>query len=69
MKISTLSNLIQLCVFALLGLSALIGAIFCNAWWHYFTAAMCFVFVWLLYTDDQYGTESVKTFVHRKLGK
>lgn len=69
MKISTLSNLIQLCVFALLGVCALTGAIFCNAWWHYFTAAACFIFARMLYTDDQYGIESVRTFVHRKLGK
>ena len=69
MNLSTLSNLIQLCIFALLGLGALSGAIFCNAWWHYFTAAMCFVFAWVLYTDNQNEVESVRAYLHRKLGK
>ncbi|MBQ7774537.1 MAG: hypothetical protein IJ379_01320 [Lachnospiraceae bacterium] len=65
MKVETLSNLIQGGVWLLLGLSALTGAIFFGAWWHFFTAAICGVFVWLMFTDDQYGTESVKSYFQR----
>lgn len=52
MSFSTLTNLIQLCVFALLGLSSLVGALFFGAWWHLFTAAGCLVFcmscIWMM---------------------
>ena len=69
MSFSTLTNLIQLCVFALLGLCSLIGALFFGAWWHLFTAAICFVFCLVLYFDDEYGTESVKSYFNRKFSK
>lgn len=69
MSYSTLGNFIWLCLFALLGLGALVGAVFCGAWWHLFTAAGCLVFCILLYADDAYGTESVKSYFHRKFSK
>lgn len=69
MSFSTLTNLIQLCVFALLGLSSLVGALFFGAWWHLFTAAGCLVFCIVLYMDDDYGTESVKPYFNRKFSK
>ena len=65
MKIDTLLNLIQGGLFALFGLSALIGAVFCGAWWHYFTATACGVFVRMFYTDEMYGTESVRSYFRR----
>lgn len=69
MKLETLANLLQLIVFATLGLAALIVALFYSAWWHFFTAAACFGFSWLLFTDDAYGIESVKAYFIRKYSK
>lgn len=69
MSSETLGNFIWLCLFALLGLSALIGALFFGAWWHLFTAAMCFVMCLVLYFDDDYRTESVKSYLSRKFSK
>lgn len=69
MSYSTLGNFIWLCLFALLGLSALIGALVWGAWWHLFTAAVCLVFCIVLYLDDDYGTESVKSYFNRKFSK
>lgn len=28
-------------IFVILGLTALVGALFAGAWWHYFTAVIC----------------------------
>lgn len=69
MSNSTLGNLIWLCLFALLGLSALVGAVCFGAWHQLFVAGMCFVFCLILYFDDEYGTESVKSYLHRKFSK
>ena len=59
MKSDTSANFIQGIISFALGLMALIGAILCNAWWHYFTAFFCFLLSYVFYTDDMYGTESV----------
>lgn len=52
MSFSTLTNLIQLCVFALLGLSSLVGALFFGAWWLYslLLGALCSVLscIWMM---------------------
>lgn len=64
MKFETLINLAGSVIFGLLGITALIGAIFFGAWWHFVTFGMCALMA-LLYTDDEYGTESVATFFKR----
>lgn len=65
MKAETLGNLIWVAIWAILGLSALIGAIFFGAWWHFVIFGMCALMAYVLYTDDEYGTESVATFFKR----
>lgn len=69
MSSDTLGNFIWLCVFALLGLSALVGAVVWGAWHQLFLAAMCLVFCLVLYFDNDYGTESVKSYLSRKFSK
>lgn len=64
MKFETLINLAGSVIFGLLGITALIGAIFFGAWWHFVTFVMC-VMAYVLYTDDEYGTESVSAFFKR----
>jgi hypothetical protein len=65
MKAETLGNLIWVAIWAILGLSALIGAIFFGAYWHFFTAGMCFVMAIVLYNDNAYGCESVKHYFEK----
>lgn len=65
MKFETLINLVGSAIFGLIGLSALIGAIFFGAWWHFVTFGMCALMAYVLYTDDEYDTESVATFFKR----
>lgn len=70
MKFETLVNLIWIAIWAILGITALIGAIFCGAYWHFFTAGACLLLAIVLYNDDQYDTESVKSFFAKsKRGK
>ncbi len=64
MKFETLINLVGSAIFGLIGLSALIGAIFFGAWL-LVTFGMCALMAYVLYTDDEYGTESVATFFKR----
>lgn len=65
MRFETLINLVGSAIFGLIGLSALIGAIFFGAWWHFVTFGMCALMAYVLYTDDEYGTESVSAFLKR----
>ena len=62
MKQETLSNFCWMVLWAILGILALSGAIFCGATWHYITAAMCSVFVYMMYVDNAHGIESVKQY-------
>ena len=64
MKFETLINLAGSVIFGLLGITALIGAIFFGAWWHFVTFVMCALMAYVLYTDE-YGTESVSAFFKR----
>ena len=52
MKFEVLINIIWICLFVLCGLISLAGAIIADAWWHCVTAAVCFVFAYVLYTDE-----------------
>lgn len=65
MKAETLANLIWIAIWAILGISALIGAIFFGAYWHYFTAGACLLFVCVLWNDNAYGIESVKHYFEK----
>lgn len=65
----TLTNLIQVVVIWVLGLTALIGAIVCDAYWHFGTALMCYVLGRAFYKDKEYGTVSVEQWVKEQLGK
>ena len=65
MKFETLINLAGSVIFGLLAITALIGAIFFGAWWHFVTFGMCALMAYVLYTDDEYGTESVSAFFKR----
>lgn len=69
MKFETLLNLVGSCIFGLLGISALVGAIFFGAWWHLVTFGMCALMAYTLYKDRAYGIESVEVFLKRKLKK
>lgn len=69
MKFETLINLAGSVIFGLLGITALIGAIFFGAWWHFVTFVMCALMAYVLYTDDEYGTESVSAFFKRTKSK
>lgn len=62
MKIETLLNLLGTCLFGLLGLGALVGAVFFGAWWHFVTAVGCALMAFVLYKDDDYGIESVASY-------
>ena len=52
MKFETLINLVGSAIFGLIGLSALIGAIFFGAWWHFVTFGMCALMAYVLYKND-----------------
>lgn len=65
MKFETLLNLVGACLFGLLGIGALVGAIFWGAWWHFITAGACALMAFVLYRDDEYGTESVASYFKR----
>ncbi len=69
MKFETLINLAGSVIFGLLGITALIGAIFFGAWWHFVTFGMCALVVYVLYTDNEYGIESVSAFFKRLKNK
>ena len=69
MKFETLINLAGSVIFGLLGITALIGAIFFGAWWHFVTFGMCARVVYVLYTDNEYGIESVSAFFKRLKNK
>nr|DAF67707.1 MAG TPA: hypothetical protein [Caudoviricetes sp.] len=57
MKGSTIFNLVWGSLWLMLGLCALVGAMFYGAWWHYFTAAACALFTFLSYNETENGTE------------
>lgn len=65
MKTEIISNLVWIAIWAILGITALIAAIFCGAYWHFFTAGACLLFVVVLWNDDAYGRESVKSYFAR----
>ena len=65
MKAETLMNLIWIAIWAILGLTALIGAIFWGAYWHFFTAGVCLLFVIVLWDDDAYENESVRHYFEK----
>lgn len=65
MKAETLMNLVWVAIWAILGLTALFGAIFCGAYWHFFTAGACLLFVIVLWNDDAYGNESVRHYFEK----
>lgn len=69
MKSDTLINLIQSAVSVMLGIIAVVGAIFCNAHYHFVTAFMCFLMGWIFYKDDAYGTESVHHYFKNRYKK
>lgn len=56
MKTEIVSNLVWIAIWSILGITALIGAIFCGAYWHFFTAGACLLFVVVLC----YGRECEK---------
>lgn len=62
-------NLIFVVLWAILGLAALIVAIFCNASWHFFTAVVCFLLACALWNDNVHGNESVKSYFAKKARK
>lgn len=62
MKTEIVSNLVWIAIWVILGITALIGAIFCGAYWHFFTAGACLLFVVVLWNDNAYGRESVKSY-------
>ncbi len=64
MKTEIVSNLVWIAIWAVLGITALIVAVFCGACWHYFTAGVCLILVIILWNDDANG-ESVKSFFTR----
>lgn len=68
-EFETLTNLIQVVVIWALGLTALIGALVCGAYWHFGTALLCYVLGLVLYKDKEYGTVSVEQWVKEQLGK
>lgn len=61
MKFETLINLVGSAIFGLIGLSALIGAIFFGAWWHFVTFGMCALMA-LCYT--QMMSTVLKAWLH-----
>lgn len=69
MKSETLMNLVQGVISFAFGIIALIGAIFFYAWWHFFSAFFCLLLSYVFYTDDMYGTESVRFYFKRMRGK
>lgn len=69
MKAETLLNLIQCSVTLLLGIAALVGAIFFNASFHFVTASCCLFLAWVFYTDNEYGTESVRDYFKNRYKK
>ena len=56
MKAETLGNLIWVAIWAILGLSALIGAIFFGAYWH-FLLLVC-ASLWLLFSITMMPTDA-----------
>ena len=64
MKFETLQNFCMCVLLALLGATALCGVIFYAAWWHIYTAAICFLLAYVLYHDNMYG-ESVCHYLAR----
>jgi hypothetical protein len=66
MEKETLSNLIQCSVSLLIGIIALVGAVFFNAGFHYFTSLGCFILAWVFYTDNEYGIVSVRQYLRNR---
>lgn len=62
-----LTNLIICIISLILGIIALIGVIFCGAWWHLVTASGCFLIAWMMFIDNSYDVESVKHYIQRKI--
>ena len=65
MKKVTFLNLVQMLILAILGLSALVGAMFFGAIFHYLTAIMCAILSYSLFVDHNCG-ESVRDYFYRK---
>ena len=67
MKLETLIHLIGASVFAIIGITSLIAALFFGAWWHFVTFFMCLLMTLILYHDDDFESESVRSLLKRKL--
>ncbi len=65
MKVETIINLVGSILFGSLGLIALVSIIFFAAWWHIITAVGSLSMAYTLYTDSEYGTESVQAYFKR----
>ena len=62
MNFDMLLNLILGCMLALLGLGALIGAIFFDAYWHFLTAVVCILLAYILFSESLYDNESIISY-------
>jgi hypothetical protein len=69
MKGEILANLIQCSVTLLLGIIALVGALFYGASFHFFTAIACFWLAWVFYTDNEYRIISIREYFKNRYKK
>lgn len=69
MKKETLLNAIQGGIALLFALFTLGAALVTLTWWYGVFSVIGFAVARVFYTDDEYGIESVKQYIHRKRGK
>ena len=68
-KSETFVNLMWGFVWLILGTTTLLSSIIYKAWWGILLAMACDLMAYVCYTDDEYGTESVKAYLQRKRSK
>ena len=67
MSLDTFSNLVGCSIFGALGVTFLVCAIAFSASHQLLFTAMCFLMFYVLYTDNQYNTESVQHYFRKML--
>ena len=67
MSSDTFLNLVGCSIFGALGVTCLVCAIAFSASHQLLFTAMCFLMFYVLYTDNQYNTESVQQYFRKML--
>lgn len=67
MSLDTFLNLVGCSIFGALGVTCLVSAIAFSALHQLLFTAMCFLMFYVLYTDNQYNTESVQHYFGKML--